>query len=72
MRWWDRVVAWWRGDEALSRLEALRRLRQHGGWNDPQNIVPLCRVCHENIHPWMKRPAVTVPAELVVFPCWSR
>ena len=27
---------------------------QNGGTNEKRNIVALCTLCHDNIHPWLK------------------
>lgn len=27
---------------------------EHGGSNNPWNLVPICHVCHRRIHPWME------------------
>jgi hypothetical protein len=27
---------------------------QNGGTNGHQNLIPLCNMCHEEVHPWMK------------------
>ena len=43
---------------------------QHGGLNDPTNIVWLCRGCHERIHPWMVEPLVPLSYEQYRPPWW--
>lgn len=27
---------------------------KNGGTNSPYNLIPVCKSCHEEIHPWMK------------------
>jgi 5-methylcytosine-specific restriction endonuclease McrA len=27
---------------------------QHGGDNDPRNLVSICHRCHQRVHPWLK------------------
>lgn len=42
----------------LSRLEIHRHhviQVQHGGSNSVRNLVPLCRACHADVHPWLPR-----------------
>ncbi len=28
---------------------------QHGGTNAKRNVIPICRGCHAEVHPWMKK-----------------
>lgn len=29
---------------------------QHGGSNNPRNLVAICHACHQSIHPWLVPP----------------
>lgn len=29
---------------------------QHGGSNDPRNLVRVCHACHRAVHPWLPAP----------------